>query len=171
MIEVDIPGFRKLQLHHAVFDFTGTLAVGGQRLPGVAERLTALSRLLTVRVLTADTFGVVDQELGPCLATGLILQKIPPETGPCSEAEWKRQVVEELGAGQTVAVGNGNNDYLMLQAAALGIAVLEGEGCAVAALRHADVVVARATDALDLLLDARRLKATLRGLTPGDGAP
>lgn len=171
MIEVDIPGFRKLQLHHAVFDFTGTLAAGGQRLPGVAERLTALSRLLTARVLTADTFGVVDQELGPCLTTGLILQKIPPEMGPRSEAEWKRQVVEELGAGQTVAVGNGNNDYLMLQAAAVGIAVIEGEGCAVMALRHADLVVTRATDALDLLLDARRLKATLRGLTPGGSVP
>lgn len=165
MIEVDIPGFRKLELHHAVFDFTGTLAVGGRRLPGVEERLTTLSRWVTVRVLTADTFGVVEQELADVLSARLILQKMQPETGPLSEAERKLQVVKELGPEQTVAVGNGNNDHLMLQAAILGIAVIEGEGCAGAALRHADVIVTRATDALDLLLDSRRLKATLRGLS------
>jgi soluble P-type ATPase len=164
MIEIDIPGFRRLELRHAVLDFTGTLAVGGRRLAGVGERLTALAEWVTVRILTADTFGVVEQELADVVAERLTIQKMQPETDPLSEAERKLHVVSELGAGQTVAIGNGNNDHLMLQAAALGIAVIEGEGCAVAALRHADVVVTRATDALDLLLDPRRLKATLRGM-------
>ena len=172
MIEVDIPGFGQLELQHAVFDFTGTLAVGGRRLPDVAERLTVLAERLSLRVLTADTFGVVDRELADVLSPRLILQKMPSETDPLSEAGYKLQVVQELGGGRTVAIGNGNNDHLMLQGAALGIAIMEGEGCAVAALRHADVVVTRAADALDLLLDPRRLKATLRGLYgPDDPRP
>jgi soluble P-type ATPase len=46
--------------------------------------------------------------------------------------------------------------------AALGIAVLEAEGASVEALTAADLVVASAADALDLLLPSRRSVATLR---------
>jgi soluble P-type ATPase len=50
----------------------------------------------------------------------------------------------------------------MLAAAALGIAVLEGEGAAPAALAAAAVVVRAGVDALDLLRHPKRLVATLR---------
>ena len=50
----------------------------------------------------------------------------------------------------------------MLREAALGIAVVGGEGAAAAALREADVVVTDVLAALDLLLNPRRLMATLR---------
>jgi len=50
----------------------------------------------------------------------------------------------------------------MLEAAALGIAVLGSEGMAVASLTAADVVVGSIQDALDILLNAQRLVATLR---------
>jgi soluble P-type ATPase len=50
----------------------------------------------------------------------------------------------------------------MLRAAALGIAVLAGEGLAVEALLAADVLALGPSDALDLLLNPRRLAATLR---------
>jgi soluble P-type ATPase len=50
----------------------------------------------------------------------------------------------------------------MLEEAALGIAVLGPEGLAVPALLAADVLVASIEDALDLLLNPRRLIATLR---------
>lgn len=59
-------------------------------------------------------------------------------------------------------VGNGANDVLALQAAALGIAVLGREGLSVVALRSADVVCGSIVDALDLLLDVEALIATLR---------
>ncbi|MCA9958568.1 MAG: HAD hydrolase family protein, partial [Anaerolineales bacterium] len=61
-----------------------------------------------------------------------------------------------------VAVGNGRNDALMLQAAALGIAVLQAEGTAVVTLTAADVVTPTILDALALLTEPRRLIATLR---------
>ena len=63
MIEIDIPGYKKLTLTHLVLDFNGTLACDGTLLPGVADRLNALSEKLTVVVLTADTFGKAAGEL------------------------------------------------------------------------------------------------------------
>ena len=50
----------------------------------------------------------------------------------------------------------------MLGIAALGIAVLQGEGIATESLRAADIVVSDARDALDLLLKPLRLVATMR---------
>jgi soluble P-type ATPase len=50
----------------------------------------------------------------------------------------------------------------MLRSAALGIAVIQREGAAAAALLEADVVVTDVRDALDLLLNPLRLVAGLR---------
>jgi soluble P-type ATPase len=61
-----------------------------------------------------------------------------------------------------VAIGNGANDALMLEHAALGILVMGGEGAAVEALLRARVVVTDICEALDLLLFPKRLIATLR---------
>lgn len=61
-----------------------------------------------------------------------------------------------------IAIGNGRNDRRMLKAARIGIAVLEGKGCAVDALKSADVHVRSIGEGLNLLLHPDRLKATLR---------
>jgi len=61
-----------------------------------------------------------------------------------------------------VAIGNGANDVAMLSEAAHGIAGLGPEGLAVSALLAADVLVASIDDALELLLNPKRLIATLR---------
>ena len=153
MIAIEIPGRDNLRLEHAVFDVNGTLALDGRLLPGVAERLAALRARLTLHMLTADTHGrqtTIDALVG--FRATII-------TGGAAE---KAQYVRELGAGSVVAVGNGANDAAMLQAAALGIAVLGAEGLAVPALTAADLMVPSMTDALDLLLNPRRLVATLR---------
>jgi soluble P-type ATPase len=70
--------------------------------------------------------------------------------------------VRQLGAQQTAAIGNGRNDQQMLQEAIIGIAVLNAEGVAAQTLLHADVVCRQIHDALQLLLEPRRLIATLR---------
>jgi soluble P-type ATPase len=61
-----------------------------------------------------------------------------------------------------VAFGNGKNDRRMLKAARIGIAVSEGEGCAVDALMASDIHVRSVLDGLNLLLNPKRCKATLR---------
>ena len=63
MIEIDIPGSDTLKLEHFVTDFSGTLSEDGNVLPGVREKLQALSEKLEVHVLTSDTFGRAKEEL------------------------------------------------------------------------------------------------------------
>ena len=155
MLQVDIRGFGSVTLQHLVSDFTGTLSVGGKLLAGVKERLTQLAESLELTILTADTFGVVKQELNGINCSVHIL------SGSSHDIQ-KEKYIRELGQETIVALGNGNNDRLMLKAAKIGIAVLEGEGCAVDAVMAANIQVSRAVDALDLLLHPKRLKATLR---------
>jgi soluble P-type ATPase len=78
------------------------------------------------------------------------------------QAEAKLAFIERLGPGECVAIGNGRNGRAMLAAAALGIAVVGREGAAVEALHACDIAVRDAADALELLLEPRRLLATLR---------
>jgi soluble P-type ATPase len=155
MLEVDIPGFGIIKLEHIVSDFTGTLSVGGRLLPGVRERLNKIGKFLKIHILTADTFGKAKAELERVNCEIHIL------TGKNHDIQ-KERYVKSLGAKNVVAFGNGNNDRKMLKIACLGIAVSEGEGCAVDAIRAADIHVTSAKDGLDLLLDSRRCKATLR---------
>jgi len=68
----------------------------------------------------------------------------------------------QLSKEHTAAIGNGYNDIYMLDEAALGIAVIGSEGCSVRALEKADIVTNAINDALDLLLNPKRIVATLR---------
>ncbi len=152
MIELDIPGRGSYQLEHLVFDVNGTLAVDGILLEGIVERITALRAHLNIHLLTADTHGrqdVIDATLG------LEAQRIGTSAG-------KLRYVLDLGADRVVAIGNGANDVGMLRAAALGIAVLGPEGTAADAIDAADIVVPGIITALELLLNPRRIVATLR---------
>jgi soluble P-type ATPase len=105
--------------------------------------------------VTADTFGTVRPGLSgvPCRVAVL---------APQEQSEAKRAYVQRLGASATACIGNGRNDRLMLAAAALGIAVLQAEGAAAAALLAAHVAAPSIADALDLLIRPLRLIAALR---------
>jgi len=155
MLRISIPGFGVLRLRHLVLDYNGTLAVDGRLLPGVKLRLRALSRSLNLHVLTADTFGGARAALSgvPCR-----LSILPP----LRQDRAKRDYVVRLGAAEALCIGNGRNDRMMLEAAALGIVVLQKEGAAAAALAAADLAIPEITDALDLLENPLRLVATLR---------
>lgn len=155
MIEVAIPGGGKLRLEYLVLDFNGTLACDGHLLAGVSERLVQLSNCLSIHVITADTFGAVQQEMAGLPATVRILPQI-------GQGHAKMAYCAQLGRTNVVAIGNGRNDRLMLQAAGLGIAVVGPEAAAVDAVRAADIVVTHIHTALDLLLSPLRLVATMR---------
>jgi soluble P-type ATPase len=155
MIDIAIPGFGELKLANLVLDFNGTLAVDGKMLPGVFDRLSALSSRLGIHVVTADTFGLVRTSLAGLDATLTIL-------AADKQDEAKLNYVRQLGSAQTGAVGNGRNDRLMLKEAALGIGVILGEGASSLTLSAADVVCTSIGDALDLLTHPLRLTATLR---------
>jgi soluble P-type ATPase len=155
MIEIDIPGFGMLRLAHLVTDFSGTLSVDGKMLPGVREQLHSLAGQLAVHIITADTFGTVQREVEGIQGELKLLLLHDQDIQ-------KEEYVKKLGADHVVAVGNGNNDRRMLHTARLGIAVIEGEGASAQAVMASDIVVKNITDALGLLLNPTRCKATLR---------
>jgi soluble P-type ATPase len=148
MLTVEIPGYGRLALDHLALDLNGTLALGGEVLPGVAERLAALSPHLQIHLLTADTRG---RGAATAAALGISLHRLTPG----DEATQKRAFVESLGAERVAAVGNGANLWR-------NSAVLGPEGLARAAWQNSDLIVPDIGAALDLLLHPQRLIATLR---------
>jgi soluble P-type ATPase len=155
MLCFDIPGRTRCRVEHLVLDYNGTLALDGVLLPGVGAALKALSVQLTVHVLTADTFGGSARELQGLPVT---LSIIPAE----SQDRHKKNYVEVLGSEHCVCIGNGRNDSLMLECAAVGIVVVQQECAATAAVRSADIVAPDILSALALLQNPLRLAATLR---------
>lgn len=155
MIQVHVPGFGELSLSHLVLDYNGTLALDGELIPGVADLLQELSTHLTVHVITADTFGQARANLSsiPCNLTIL---------GAENQDAAKKSFVEKVGAAHTVSIGNGRNDRLMLEISALGVAVIQEECAFSGTVISADVVSSNITHVLRLLLNPKRLIATLR---------
>jgi soluble P-type ATPase len=155
MIEIKIPGHKILELENLVLDYNGTIAFDGALIDGVKESLAELSKILTVHVITADTFGSVKKTLADIDCN---LALIP--LGHQDVA--KQEYVKNLGCEKTVSMGNGANDRLMLKASALGVAVIQEEGAAFETLASADVVCTSIQSALSLLNNPLRLIATLR---------
>lgn len=154
-LRIDIPGRARLVLTDVVLDFNGTLAVDGHLLDGVAERLHRLAGVLRIHVVTGDTYGTAAAALSAQPIQLSILEAHDQARAKCDH-------VQRLGPQGTIAIGNGRNDCEMLRAAALGIAVLGSEGTCAALLSAAEVLAPDALAALDLLLQPRRLVATLR---------
>ena len=152
-IKLDIPQRGIVELQHAVFDVNGTIAVDGNAIPGVAERLKTISSQLSIHLVTSGTHGGIpelEQTLG--FPLHLILK-----------GDEKMRYVQQLGPANVIAFGNGVNDSTMLRLAAISVAILTPEGVATKVLQGADIVVYGPTNALDLLLKPNRLIATLRG--------
>lgn len=154
MLRIPIPGREALTLSHLVLDYNGTIAEDGNIIEGIRPRLDALSKDLSICVITADTHGTAAKR-----CEGLPLQVL---TFPTTEVgRIKAEEVQKLPGG-VVTIGNGYNDIPMSDAADLSICVIGREGCCGALLMHTDVVVTSIEDALDLLLIPDRLRATLR---------
>ena len=155
MIQIEIPEFGILKIEHFVTDYSGTLSEDGRVLPEVKEKLNALSEKLKVHVITSDTFGMAKKELQGVNCTLHVLEGE-------GHIVQKENYVLSLGSDSVVALGNGNNDAKMLKAAKVGISVCLKEGCSVEALKAAKILVRSPIDAIDLLLNPKRLTATLR---------
>ena len=155
MIDLQIPGRGLVQLEYAIFDVNGTLAVDGNLIEGIDYRIAMLRGKLEVRLITADTHGRQSEIDRRLKFTAERLQS-------GNERQQKASYIWRLGAQKVAAIGNGGNDVDMLKAAAIGIAVLGREGAASEAIAAADVVVFDIIDAIDMLLNPKRLIATLR---------
>ena len=161
-IDIDIPGFGRLHIKVLCSDYTGTLSYRGELIGGVRERLCELSERLDIHIVTSDTRKTAREQLRGLPLT--LRDEIPVDMHDA----YKRDYVGTLGVAlnQVVVFGNGRNDRLWLKAVregdGLAIAVDVGEGCAMEAMANAHLFVTGITNALDLLLDEKRLIGTLR---------
>jgi soluble P-type ATPase len=154
MITIDIPGWGNMDIENIVLDLNGTIATDGKIPTEVRGKIHSLSDKVSVYILTADTQGTADEEMRDLKAK---LIKMPGENGKNRKFEF----MKDLEIEKTVAIGNGNNDQIILKEAGLGIAVLGDEGMSVSAMKNADLIVKSISDALDLFLKPKRLLATL----------
>ncbi|MFC1906165.1 HAD family hydrolase [Chloroflexota bacterium] len=155
MIEIEIPGRYNFALENLLLDVNGTIALDGTIIDGAKQRLAEISQNLNIYIVTANIHNNADyleQELG-----------IEPHLiSPGQEASQKLFLANMLGKEKCVAIGNGANDVLMLKQSAIGICVVGKEGASAEAVQHSDIVVHDINDAFDLLLNHKRLIATLR---------
>lgn len=156
MISVQLPNGRQYEFHHVVFDYNGTLAEDGRMSDGVRQLLAELAAKVHVAVITADTFGLARQELATVPGVELIILAAD------QDGTEKARCIQAWGAEHTVVVGNGINDQPMFFIAGLKICVLGPEGVSTGALAAANIVVQSPTDAIRLLLQPKRLIATMR---------
>jgi len=155
MITIDIPGWGNIDIENIVLDLNGTLAMDGKIPLEVKEKINILSQQVKIHILTADTQGTATEEVRDIRVE---LIRISEE----KSKEAKFEFLKKLNLENTVVIGNGNNDQLILKEAALGIVVLGDEGMSISAMKNADVVVKDVSDALDLFLKPKRLIAILR---------
>lgn len=155
-MELNIPSFGEFHIKYLVFDLNGTLGLDGIIPESVRERLLRLAPEFELYILTSDTHGTLGQQAKGLLVTTKLIEG-------SHAAEVKLAYVKELGAEQVIAFGNGRNDVLMLQEAAIGIAILGQEGAASQAIQAADLVFRSVEDALDAVFKSARLVAGLRG--------
>ena len=156
MITLSIPGFKEeLRIKHLMLDFNGTLAVAGKLIDGVREALRGLANKPEIHIITGNTFGTTEEECKgiPCKITLLDAENQGLE---------KEKYSMGLNPLTVIGIGNGRNDMLMIKAAAIGIVVIQKEGAASETLAVADIVCTSVIDALELINNPMRLKATLR---------
>ncbi|HEX75453.1 MAG TPA: HAD hydrolase family protein [Dehalococcoidia bacterium] len=155
MIEIAIPGRGSYEFKHLVLDLNGTIALDGDVIEGVEERLQKLGQLLNISIVTADTHGSARR-----LEESLDIKIRRIEAG--KEDAQKLALVQQLARENTISIGNGSNDVSMLRESTLGICVLGQEGASIEAIMNSDLVVPDINAALELLLYPDRLIATLR---------
>ena len=155
MLEIQFPGKPVMQINSVLCDINGTLSLDGQLLEGVSSAVAKLKNSLTFYLLSANTAGTA-AEIANVL--GVDLKVIQPG----HEARQKELFLSSLGAGRTIAIGQGANDELILKKAAIGICVLSQEGTSVKALNAADIVVPNILTAFELIQKPTRIVATLR---------
>ncbi|WP_284246223.1 hypothetical protein [Thalassotalea insulae] len=152
---MNIPNREKIKISNVILDFNGTIAVDGKLIGGVANKINNLSAIINFVVVTADTYGTVEQELAGVDCKIINLSK-------SKEFKSKLDVLNFLGKEQTICVGNGFNDRIVLKESVLGISILQEEGLSLEALIASDFVCKSIIDVFSCIENPYRIKATLR---------
>ena len=153
----DIPNYGKIHIKNVLFDLNGTIQYNGIIPKRIIREIKRLKSYFKIFLISADTRGNLNDIALKLGVTGI---KIQP--AGLLEAEAKNNELLKLGREETVAVGNGNNDSIMLKTAVLGISILGEEGLASKSLQNSDLVFSNCIDAIRFLMNEKKIIATLR---------
>ena len=153
----DIPNYGKIHIKNILFDVNGTIQFDGRIPTKVKKRIKRLKNYYNIFLISADTRGNLNQ-----IALNLGVKSIKISPSELLEAETKNNELIKLGREETVAIGNGNNDFMMLKNAILSIAILGKEGLSSNTLMNSDLVFSNCIDAINFLMDEKKVIATLR---------
>lgn len=154
MLIIRRPNQQPLEIDFMLIDFEGTLAQDRRVHPKAKDKLNLLSKRTQIYIFTKGDREVIEG----------VLKRVKAEICYLKEGESSRAKVDllhQLGAMRTIAIGNGCDDALMVEEAGLGICVVGKEGASGETMKKADVVVTDILDALDFLLKPLRHQATL----------
>jgi soluble P-type ATPase len=154
MILIQRPGEEPLEIEFILLDFEGTLVQDRRVHPKAKDKVNLLSKRTKIYILTKG-----EEETAGEVLKKLKVEVIYLKEGEASER--KLDLLRQLGAKRSVAIGNGADDAPMMEEAGLGICILGKEGASAEAVKKADVVVTNILDALDFLLKPLRQRDTL----------
>jgi len=154
-MQLSIQNFGEIDIKYLVFDYNGTIAIDGKLIKNVAENLKKLSNEFEIYVITSDTHGSAVKNL----------QNLPVKIKILTSdnhTKEKEEFVNSLNASNVIAIGNGNNDSLMLKAAKIGVCIIQEEGASSKALVNSDIILKNIDDFFEMINKPKRLIATLR---------
>ena len=157
MKKINIPNYGIITIKNILFDINGTIQFQGKISPELIIKFNELKKIYKIYLISADTRGNLKD-----IAETLDLEYIKIKPQGITEAEAKNNELIRLGKNITVAIGNGNNDALMLKNAILGIVILGNEGASIKSMMNSDVALPDPLSALNFLLDEKIMIATLR---------
>lgn len=154
MIHIQRSGQEPLEIDFILIDFEGTLASDCRVHPKAKDKLNLLAKRAKIYILTKKKKELVEE----------VLRKVKAEIIYLTEGESSKEkldLLRQLGATRTVAVGGGADDGSMMEEAVLGLCVIGKAGASSEAVKNADVVFTDILDTLDFLLKPLRQRATL----------
>jgi len=146
-------GVGEMELTTIVLDLNGTIAINGEIVLGVEERIEKLKNLgFTIYLFTGDQRGNASVQA----------QKLGIEVQKASTSDEKEELTRKLDVDHAVAIGNARIDIGTFKPCKLRIGTLQSEGIHTGILAHIDILVPSINDALDLLINENSFNATMR---------
>ena len=157
MKTIKIPNYRDITIKNVIFDINGTIQFEGIISDSLIKKFDELKQFYNVYLVSSDTRGNLKD-----IAEKLNVKYIRIDSKKGSDAKAKNDELLKLGKEFTVAIGNGNNDALMLKDAVLGLVIMGKEGTSIKSLLNSDVAFPDPISAINFLLDEKIMIATLR---------
>jgi soluble P-type ATPase len=155
MIHIQRSGQEPLEIDFILIDFEGTLASNCRVHPKAKDKLNLLAKRAKIYILTTEKKEHAEEVLRKVNAEIVYLTE-----GECSKM--KLDLLRQLGATRTAAIGSGTDDGPMIEEAVFGLCAIGKAGASSETVKHADVVFTDILDTLDFLLKPLRQRATLR---------